>query len=208
MLTAAWVLGLLAVGTAIVLVALRLLRGGASRKRLCARCGAAAQHGYSLKAESEHQNLEPLCLACLLKQLEQDYGAYRGRAVILQPASDVPCYVFRDRDYLQWVSPDAQYLDNEVQNLLDQIGQCKGCGNAAQCMWIESRGLDGKTVEVVLKRGLAKTLLAWGNLPPVALCGKCAVKRIAESLRGEGFSYIEVCSPHGTDEGIVMPMGY
>ena len=36
--------------------------------------------------------------------------------------------------------------------------------------------------------------------------GKCAVKRIAQGLRG--FSYTEVCSPHGTDEGVVIPMGY
>jgi hypothetical protein len=208
MLTATWVLGLLVVA-AIVLVALRLLRGG-SRKRLCARCGSAAQHGYSLKAESEHQNIEPLCLSCLLKQLEQDYAAYRGRTVVLQPVSDVPCYVFRDREYLQWVSPDAQHLDVDVGNLLRQLeaARCKECGDAAHCMWVESRGLDGKTVEVVLKRGLAKTLLAWGNPAPVALCGKCAVKRIAQSLLGEGFSYIEVCSPHGTDEGVVIPMGY
>jgi hypothetical protein len=208
MFTAAWVLGLLLVGAAIVTVALRLLRSGASRKRLCARCGAAARHGYSLKAESEHQNIEPLCLACLLKQLEQDYAAYRGRAVILQPVSDVPCYVFHDREYLQWVSPDAQYLDVDVGNLLDQIKPCSACGDAAQCMWVETRGLDAKTFEVVLKRGLIKTLLAWGNPPPVALCGKCAGKRIAESLRGEEFSYTEVCSPHGTDEGVVIPMGY
>jgi len=207
MLISAWVLGLVAVvGAVTALVARRFLSGGASRKRTCARCGAAPQHGYSRKAESAHQDVEPLCAACLLQQLERDYAEYRGRAVVLQPVSDVPCYVFRNREYLQWVSPDAQHLDQDVGSLLEQIGRCSDCGEAAQCMWIESRGLDGKTFEVVLKRGLAKTLLAWGNPPPVSLCGKCAVKRIAEGLRG--FSYAEVCSPRGTDEGVVIPMGY
>ena len=207
MLTSAWVLGLVAVAGAVTaLVARRLLRGGASRKRTCARCGAAPQHGYSRKAESAHQDIEPLCGACLIKQLEQDYAAYRGRAVVLQPVGDVHCYVFRDREYLQWVSPDAQHLDHDVGNLLERIGQCGDCGEAAHCMWIESRGLDGKTFEIVLKRGLAKTLLAWGNPAAVSLCGKCVVKRIAAGLGG--ISYIEVCSPHGEDEGVVIPMGY
>jgi hypothetical protein len=209
MLIAAWVLAVLVVtGVVIVLVALRLLHGGTPGKRTCARCGAAALHGYSQKAESEHKNIEPICLACLLKQLEQDYAAYQGRTVVVQPVSNVPCYVFRDRGYLQWVSPDAQHLDHEVHNLLAQIGPCADCGNAAHCLWIESRGLDGKTVEVVLKRGLAKTLLAWGNPRPVSLCGECTVRHISQSLRGEGFSYMEVCSPHGTEEGVVVPMEY
>jgi hypothetical protein len=207
MLISAGVLGLVAVAGAVTaLVVRRFLRGGASRKRTCARCGAAPQHGYSPKAESDHQDIEPLCAACLIKQLEQDYAAYRGRAVVLQPVSDVPCYVFRDREYLQWVSPDAQYLDQDVGHLLEQIGKCSACGDAAHCMWIESRGLDGKTFEIVLKRGLAKTLLASGNPAAVSLCGKCTVRRIAAGLRG--VSYTEVCSPHGADEGVVIPMGY
>ena len=207
MLISAWALGVVAVAGAVTaLAARRFLRGGTSRKRACARCGAAPQHGYSRKAESAHQDIERLCTACLVKQLEQDYAAYRGRAVVLQPVGDVPCYVFRDREYLQWVSPDAQYLDQDVGHLLEQIGRCSDCGEAAHCMWIESRGLEGKTFEIVLKRGLAKTLLAWGNPPAVSLCGKCAVKRIAAGLGG--ISYMEVCSPHGMDEGVVIPMGY
>jgi hypothetical protein len=197
---------LIAAFTGVVLIVLRFFRGQGRQKRTCARCGAAPQHGYSQKAESAHQEIEPLCAACLVKQLETDYAAYRGRCVVLQPVSDVPCYVFRDREYLQWVSPDAQHLDQDVGNLLEQIGLCKDCGDAGHCMWIESRGLDGKTFEVVLKRGLVKTLLAWGNPAAVSLCGKCTVKRIAEGLRG--VSYMEVCSPHGTDEGVVIPMGY
>lgn len=203
-----WLLGLTVAGAVVVLVAVRLVRGGASKKKSCARCGAGARHGYSPKAESARLDIEPLCVSCLLAQLEQDYAAYRGRVVVLQPVSDLPCYVFRDRDYLQWVSPDAQHLDHEVEGLLKQIGACSNCGQAARCMWVESRGLDGKTFEVILKRGLAKTVLAWGNPAPVSLCGKCAVKRISHSLGGESFSYIEVCSPHGTDEGAVLPMGY
>ena len=197
---------LIAAFTAIALIVLRFFRGRGRKKRACARCGAAPEHGYSQKAESEHKDIEPLCSACLVKQLETDYAAYRGRCVVLQPVGDVPCYVFRDREYLQWVSPDAQHLDQDVGKLLEQIGRCSDCGDAARCMWIESRGLDGKTFEVILKRGLAKTVLGWGNPAAVSLCGKCAVKRIAAGLGS--VSYVEVCSPHGTDEGVVIPMGY
>jgi hypothetical protein len=99
-------------------------------------------------------------------------------------------------------------LDNEVQNLLAGIAQCKDCGNAACCLWIESLGLDGKTFEAVIQHGLAKTLLSSENPQPVSLCGRCTVKRISASLRKDDLSYLEVCSPHGTDEGMVMPMGY
>jgi hypothetical protein len=196
------------VSVAGVLLALRRFLGGTSRNRSCARCGAPARHGYSQKAESTQKDIEPHCVSCLLAQLEQDYSAYQGRVIVVQPVSDLPCYVYRDREYLQWISPESQDLDHEVENLLNQVAQCKDCGNPAHCLWVESRRLDGKSLEVVLKHGLAKTILAWGNPPPISLCGKCLVKHIAESLRREEFSYIEVCSPHGTEEGIVLPMSY
>ncbi|MBZ5683372.1 MAG: hypothetical protein LAO24_25105 [Acidobacteriia bacterium] len=204
-----WLLILLALAVvAVALLAVRQLGGWMSGNRSCARCGAAARHGYSQKAESAQKDIEPLCVSCLPAQLEQDYSAYQGRVLVVQPVSDLPCYVFRDREHLKWVSPEAQDLDHEIQNLLGRVGQCKDCGHPGHCLWIESRGLDSKTLEVVLKRGLAKTILAWDNPPPISLCGECSAKRISQSLRGEGFSYLEVCSPHGVEEGIVLPMGY
>jgi hypothetical protein len=191
----------------IALVALRT-RGAASRDRVCARCAAAALYGYSQKAESARKDIVPLCLNCLLTQLEQDYSAFAGRAVVIQPVADLPCYVFRDREYLQWLSTESPEMDREVHDLLSKIGQCKRCGSVAHCEWVESRGLNEKTFEALLQLGIVKTLLAWGNPAPISLCGKCLVRQISQSVRGEGFSHIEVSSPHGTDEGIVLPMGY
>jgi hypothetical protein len=141
-------------------------------------------------------------------QLEQDYSAYRGSAVVIQPVAEFPCFVFRDRTYLRSISLESSELDHEVGDLVGEMSQCKQCGDPGRCLWIESRGLNDKTFGTVIQHGIARTLLAWGNPAPIPLCGKCSVKRIGQSLRGEGFSYIEVRSPHGTDEGIVLPMGY
>ena len=71
-------------------------------------------------------------------------------------------------------------------------------------MWIESRGLEGKTFEIVLKRGLVKTLLAWGIRGGFVCAGSAQVK----PCWGLGGIFMEVCSPHGMDEGVVVPMGY
>ena|SRR5271155_4874354 len=76
---------LIAALTGIVLIVLRFFRGPGRKRRTCAHCGAVPQHGYSQKAESEHKDIEPLCAACLVKQLEKDYAAYRGRCVVLRP---------------------------------------------------------------------------------------------------------------------------
>jgi hypothetical protein len=190
-----------------LIVGVTRFRGGKLRRKICARCGAFAQHGHSQKAESDLKDIVPLCLSCLLAQLEQDYSIYRGRAVVIQPVAEFPCYVFRDRGYLQRIS-QSQDLDHEIHELLARVGTCGACGGTAHYLWIESHGLNDKTFETCLNGGLAKPLLAWGNPPPVSLCGGCSVKRIGAVLRDKRFSYIEVCSLHGTEEGVVMPIGY
>lgn len=127
---------------------------------------------------------------------------------MIQPASGLPCYVFRDREYLRKISPETPQLDREVWDRLQEKRTCRDCAGAARYLWVESKGLSSETFEEILKSGLAKTLLTWGNPPPLSVCGKCTVKRIAQVLDGTGYSYVEVCSPRGSDEGIVLPMAY
>lgn len=175
------------------------------RKKRCARCERGAAHGYSNAAESDSQDIAPLCLPCLVEQLRRDYSDYRGRVIVVEPAAGLPCYVFRSREFLRSQSPS---VDREVETLLQQIGQCASCQTGACCLWIGSRGLNVDTFGEVLEKGPAQTLLAWGNPSPVSLCAKCAARRISEALHAGDFEYLEICSPHDRDEGIAMPLAY
>ncbi len=174
------------------------------RKKPCARCHGPAAHGYSEKAESEVKQITPLCLSCLSEQLQRDYNEFHGRALVIAPAAGLPCYVFRDVDYLQSMRPAWK---DDLGAIPQKQRDCADCKSEACCLWVgvASRGLTVETFINVLENNLQQTLLTWGNPDPVPLCGKCT---IIESLRGDGVSFFEVCSPHGTQRGIVLPMAY
>lgn len=178
------------------------------RKKHCARCGQVAIHGYSRAAESCAKDITPLCVSCLDSQLLIDYRDFGGRAVLIAPAIGVPCYVFRNRECLRSISPDSAGLYRELDQLLSTVQDCSDCGTEAHCLWIQSKGLNGKTFDDIIKIGVGNTLLAWGNPQPLSLCGVCSARRIAECLRDERLSYSEVCSPQGTEQGVVLPMAY
>lgn len=178
------------------------------RKKPCARCGQPSFHGYSKAAESKISQITPLCTSCLNSQLQKDYGEFLGRAIVVRPAAGLPCYVFRNREFFRSLSSSPSGLLDELDDLLHEIVNCRDCGQTAHCLWIESEGLTRETQDELLANGLRKTLTAWGNPQRTPLCGACTVRRMSENLRSNGASYIEVCSPHATDEGIVLPMGY
>ncbi len=175
------------------------------RKKLCARCGHGAAHGYSRHAESDAKEITFLCLSCLAEQLQSDYAAFRGRAVVVEPAAGLPCYVFRDRQYLNSLSPT---LDRDINALLSRIELCSDCKAPANCLWIGSKGISIETFGEVLKRGPSQTLLTWGNSETASQCGKCLSARISKDLRSGNYEFFEICSPHDTEEGLVMPMAY
>ncbi len=164
------------------------------RKKECARCGQQAAHGYSQVAESDAQQITPLCLTCLVKQLRRDYAEFRGHAVVIAPAAGLPCYVFREQ---KLPSP-----------LLSQIDICADCKAQARCLWMQSQGLTIETFGDVLEKGPAQTLFTWGNPAAESLCGKCTAARIGKRLQAGDLEFLEVCSPHDRQEGLVLPMAY
>lgn len=172
---------------------LDLLKRG-PRKKQCARCGQQAAHGYSQVAESDPKQITPLCLTCLIKQLGQDYADFRGRAIVIAPAAGLPCLVFREQ---RIASP-----------LLQQIDICANCNSQARCLWVHSQGLTIDTFGGVLEKGPEQTLLTWGNPSAESLCGTCTAARIGQRLQTGDFEFLEVCSPHDTQEGLVLPMAY
>jgi hypothetical protein len=176
-----------------------------SRKKQCARCGQQAAHGYSPVAESDAKQIAPLCLSCLVEQLRRDYADFRGRAIVIAPAPGLPCYVFREREFLRSTSSESEW---HTAFLLQQIGVCTDCQAPGRCLWIESRGLTSESIGDVVGKGPQETLLRWGNPVPISLCGKCTAERIGRNLQMDGFEFFEVCSPHQDQEGIVLPMAY
>jgi hypothetical protein len=175
------------------------------RKRIeneqCARCGALARHGYSKTAESALEDIVPLCIPCLQKHLDEDYSTYDGRAVIIQPVAELPCYVFRPKNV--W----DEHLRAELDILLAGLeNHCSSCTNPARYMWVNA--LDAGPVANIPKMGITHTLLAASGARPISLCASCSVQRIVRSLAGQEAGYVEVCGPGGSEDGLVTAIGY
>ncbi len=173
------------------------------RKKRCTRCGQPSVHGYSQVAESPSDQITSLCLRCLTEQLQQDYSGYHGKSIVVAPAPSLPCYTFRDVEYLSSIR--ARWRQ-DFGTLFQEVRNCTDCKSKASILWVNSRGLSLETFAEVLEKGLQQSLLAWGNPAPIPLCGACVAKRIGECLRSGGPSFFEVCSPHGEQQGMVLPM--
>jgi len=179
---------------------LRLTRRKIENK-LCARCGSPAVHGYSKTAESAPENIIPLCVPCLVERLDEDYCTYDGRAVVIQPVAELPCYVFRPNS--DWDEP----LRAELGTLLAGLqNHCSSCTNLARYLWVNA--LEAGPVANLPKMGITHTLLAAGDSRPISLCARCAVQRIARSFAGQEAGYVEVCGPRGSEDGLVTAIGY
>jgi hypothetical protein len=179
---------------------LRLTRKKLANK-LCAGCGEPAMHGYSKTAESPPEDIVPLCVPCLLGRLDEDYCTYDGRAVVIQPVAELPCYVFRPKS--DW---DEQ-LRAELDTLLAGLqNQCSSCTNPARYLWVNA--LEAGPVAKLPKMGITHTLLAASGARPISLCARCSVQRIARSFAGQEAGYVEVCGPRGGEDGLVTAIGY
>src|SRR5206468_5834667 len=63
--------------------------------KLCSSCQAQAGYGYSERPETDAENIRPMCLKCLVRQLRHDYTSFAGRALVVAPVSGPPVYVFQ-----------------------------------------------------------------------------------------------------------------
>ncbi len=173
----------------------------------CSVCGAESRYGYSENAEEEMKNMRSMCIKCLVSQLKSDYSTFSARAVVIQPAPGPPCYVFHSSK--EWgKSFKESKIDNDARAYLFRMDTlCRDCGQKANFLWIESRGLTAYNFGNVLKKGFSETLLR-GNPDPVSLCANCCVERIAEELKEKEIAYLEVSGPKGPEDGFVMPMAY
>jgi hypothetical protein len=61
----------------------------------CAICGLPSRFGYSIQAESAKEDIASVCLRCLKTKLAADYEKFEARALVIEPALALPCYVFQ-----------------------------------------------------------------------------------------------------------------
>ena len=164
--------------------------------KVCAECGRPSAHGYSKTAESGAAEIVPFCADCLMRRLDEDYSTYKGRAIVVQPVAELPCYVFRPSSY--WSEAVRRDLDSI---LAGPKARCQSCGEQAQYAWVNA--LEPGPVAKLPKLGIRQTLLAGAGAHPVPLCAKCAVKRIGHSLSAQEGGYVEICGPQGSEDGVV-----
>jgi hypothetical protein len=127
--------------------------------------------------------------------------------VVIQPVVGPPCYVFQPNGEWGKFFKDSK-IDDDVREYISKMDKkCHECGSEAHFLWVGARGLTADNFGETLDKGFSQTLL--GNNPEtVSLCGKCCARRIAEDLKAQNISYLEVCGPKGDDDGFVIPMGY
>jgi hypothetical protein len=124
------------------------------------------------------------------------------RAVVVQPVTGLPCYVFRPKS--EW----DEKLRKELDSMLGRLeSKCSSCGGAAHYLWFDCVA-EASIVADIPEKGIADTLSPYRGTSPISLCGKCSVKRVGQSLSRQDARYIEVCGPRGSEDGLVIAMGY
>jgi hypothetical protein len=149
------------------------------------------------------KDIASVCLNCLKTKLATDYGQFGARALVIEPAATLPCYVFQPST--KW---KGHKLAEETEKLVSKMElACHHCGAKANFLWLTSNGLAENNVDKLLAAGISETLLRWGNRPPEAVCGRCCVSLICKSIESRRLTFAEVCAPRSED-GFVLPMGY
>lgn len=173
----------------------------------CFVCGGESKYGYSEKAGEEIKRIKSMCIGCLVSQLENDYTTFSARAVVIQPALGPPCYVFHSNKEWGESFKESKMDEDTRAHLLNMDTLCRDCGQKANFLWIESRGLTAQNFGSVLRKGFSETLLP-RNPRPVSLCGKCCVNHVNEALKEKEIAYLEVSGPKGVEDGFIIPMAY
>jgi hypothetical protein len=166
---------LLLVGVGGVIVAalgvIAYLRGH-GKTRPCVNCGAPSRFGFSNHAESTTKEIARLCFNCLKTKLADDYTQFRAHALVIEPATKFPCYVFQPSS--KW--KDRKLVEETSKLLSKMETTCHPCGAQANFLWLTSDGLTEDNAENLFTEGVSETLLRWGNSPPLlrlrpVLCG-------------------------------------
>jgi hypothetical protein len=191
---------LVAIAIAVALLAYRRKR---QSHGTCVNCGAPSDFGYSREPETRAEDIVKLCLTCLAAKMKNDYERYEGRALVIQPASGFPCYVYQTNS--RWAGSRLAKESHEMCSGPDET--CNQCGAKAQYFWVTSNGLNPANLEQLLSDGLEHTLLQWGNAHAIPLCAGCCVQSITKTIADRRLRFYEVCSPR-SEGGFVVPMAY
>ena len=121
----------------------------------CVDCRLPPRFGYSMRAESAKKDIASRFLNCLKKKLLEDYGKFEARALVIEPAPRLPCYVFQPNGNCN----DCK-LSIETETLLTSLrSACHSCAAKANFLWVTSIGLCGDNAEKLFVQGISETLL-------------------------------------------------
>jgi len=120
----------------------------------CVSCGSPAGFGYSLHAESDRDDISSMCLTCIKARLATDYAQFDKRALVIEPAANLPCYVFQPSS--RW--GDSKLMRDARDMLSRMQDPCDRCGAKANFLWLTSSGLTIDNLEELLSKGVAETL--------------------------------------------------
>ena len=149
------------VALAMLLAAALYLRSQRTHAK-CSTCGAPSQFGYSREAESNAGDIIRLCLACLVAKLSDDFRNYAARALVVEPAADLPCYVFQPKS--KWA--DSKLAADLTIVLASMEDTCRRCGSRANFLWVTSNGLQPSTIERFFSEGLLGPFFSGAILNP------------------------------------------
>jgi hypothetical protein len=137
---------LIAMGSIVAIAALLFFYRLRSRSvRPCADCGAPSRFGYSKHAESAREDIVPVCLKRFVVRLTDDYKGYRSRALVIEPAANLPWYVFQSNS--KW---RGYKLAEETEELVERLSSTsRHCERDANFLWVTSKGLVGPNFEAV-----------------------------------------------------------
>ena len=97
---------------AAIIFVLKTRKGNSPVGKPCSVCGASSSYGYSEHAEENANKIKPLCLAHLVPELEKGYQSFQGRAVVIEPADGLPCYVFQPAGEWRKTFKDTKIADD------------------------------------------------------------------------------------------------
>ena len=198
------ILSLVGLGAVVIAVVWLIVYLSRHRKpSTCVNCGTPAGFGYSLRAESDRKDIASVCLNCLKVKLGKDYEEFGKHALVIEPAANLPCYVFQPSS----IWKDCKLGEDAARLLSRMQDSCNRCGAKANFLWLTSSGLRPENLDELFAKGVSDTLLHWGNSQPQPVCGGCCVNFICGSIETRRLTFAEVCGPTSED-GFVLPMAY
>ena len=155
-------------------------------------------------AESDLEAIQQVCDKCLMNHMRLEFHSFRSKAIILEPTSDNPCYVFQPLDELVSISSNS-FVEDAHSLLAHMNHNCESCALRPRFLWVHCKKLNDNESSHFWKDGISAVLLGMGLQPPKSLCADCCVNLLQKYF--PPMQFLEICFPKAKD-GVQISMGY